>query len=113
MLNQYGERCIGHGVIKEFSEEIMISQLEKRKFNLNEYDELILSEFRHEQPSLFRLLENLAGRYATQYADKELVSDTEQWDDCVSYWKQRLMFVMAFQYKILSVGLECQQMEES
>ena len=111
MLNQLGEQNIGHGVIKEFSEDVMLSQLAKRNFSRDEYDERILEEFRLEQPSLHRMLSHLAGKYAVQYADKELVGGTQQWDDCVAYWKQRLLFLISFQYKILSVGLECQIME--
>lgn len=112
MLNQLGEPDIGHGVIKEFSEELLLAQLQKRNFNMEDYDGLIIEEYRMEQPQFFRMMEHTAGRYATQFADKECIGGTENWQESVDYWKKRLMFLLALQYKIISVALECQQMEE-
>lgn len=111
MLNQLGEPLIGHGVIKEFSEELMMAQLQKRNFDMESYDELIFEEYRKEQPSFYRMMEHTASRYAIQFADKECVGGTEGWDECVEYWKMRIMFLLALQYKIISVALECQMME--
>lgn len=112
MLNELGEPIIGHGVIKEFSEELMIAQLQKRNFDMESFDKLILEEYRNEQPSFYRMMEHTASRYATQFADMECIGGTANWQESVNYWKQRLMFLLALQYKIISVGIECQEMEE-
>lgn len=112
MLNQLGERNIGHGVIKEFSEEIMLSQLAKRNFNSDEYDEGIIEEFKKEQPTFYKLMQHTLAKYAIQYADNYSILGTDEWEESVEYWMKRVSFLIAFQYKIMSVGIECQIMED-
>lgn len=111
LLNNLGEPSIGHGVIKVLSLETMRAQLEKRARDTVEYNKMILGEFKKEQPQFYRILMDIVDNFIKEYLDFHEIEDTESWEIAKEYWEDRLTFMMAFEYKLISLQIESQFME--
>lgn len=104
MLDENGQPIIVHGIIKQIDLDLMLAQLNKRAFDLAGYDNKILEELRVEQPDFCRIIRQTAERFANERCQR----DTPDWD----FWMYRFMFIVAFTYKLISVGIESRWMEE-
>ncbi len=104
MFNASGQRIIGHGVIKPIDLDLVRAQLEKRAFDFSGYDQKLLDELRSEQPAYYRTMRMLAENFANEMCQR----DTPEWE----FWMSRFMFIIAFTYKIISVGIESRWMDE-
>lgn len=111
LLNDSGVPIIGHGVIKPISLTVMDAQLSKRAQDYDDYRKKIENEFKMEQPALFRLLWDLAETHAFEWANVHEIEGSSSYDHCVDYWTERFMFILYFQYKLISLGIEAQWME--
>ena len=113
MLNELGQQTIGHGMIKTIDEENLLPLLHKRNYNPDKFDYQIDLEWRAEQPEFYRMMEVLSEKYAIQFANQECIKDTDSYDECLEYWRKRFMFCMAMMYKVISVKLESQWMQNN
>lgn len=110
LLNNLGEPSVGHGIIKPLSLETMRAQLEKRARDTVEYNKRILQEFKKEQPQFYRILMDIVDNFIKEYLEFHEIEDTESWEIAKEYWEDRLTFMMAFEYKLISLQIENQFM---
>lgn len=104
MLDMIGRSIIGHGVIKPIDLGLMEAQVEKRNFDPDTYNHKILAELRSEQLEFYEIIQYLAEGFANQRCQR----DTPDWE----FWNSQFMFIVAFTYKIISVGIESRWMKE-
>lgn len=113
MLNQLGLPETGHGVLQEIGYNVLKAQLGKKKFDEIGYNRKILEEFQKEQPIFYGIVRKVAEGYAKEWADIHEVEGTYGYEHCIEYWIERMTVLLALQYKLISVGLEAQWLEDN
>lgn len=113
LLNQLGLPNVGHGVISEIGYDVLKAQLSKKKFDEIEYNRKILEEFQKEQSIFYRIVRGVAEGYAKEWAEVHEVEGTYSYLECIEYWIERMTALLALQYKLISVGVESQWLNDN
>jgi len=103
MLGPQGQSLVGHSVIPTIDLISIEAQMQKRSFNLHNYDNKIYEEMSVEQSEYYPIIEQYAEKIADKYCQRDTVQHLSLADS--------IKFVACLTYKLSSLAIESKHME--